>query len=306
MPGTPAGAGIILTPSGLVLTSDQVLQGARRVTVRVVLSGRSFPARLVGADASHGLGLLQIVGRAGFRPVAVGNSRYLGRGAAVTAVGSSGLTRTFTLDIGNLTGGTGAVAAGGQRLTGLLVSTARVVAGEETGGPLVNLSGPGHRNQRGRDGQRPAPHRFRGAHQRGPGRGPANPGRPFALKMSSFCQLVFPELPVGKYRITDGRIGNQQQRPGQPGESRWVPADRRQARLTTVRPGDAVSGRSGTSGLPGEGSAPGRPDPGDIARDHRPGPPSVVLRTGRSMCRIVMTRFRTVTTGIGKSLLPAT
>jgi S1-C subfamily serine protease len=69
------------------------------------------------------------------------DSRYLGRGATVTAVGSSGLTRTFTLDIGNLTGGTGAVAAGGQPLTGLLVSSARVMAGEETGGPLVNLSG---------------------------------------------------------------------------------------------------------------------------------------------------------------------
>lgn len=139
--GTPAGAGVILTPSGLVLTSDQVLQRARRVTVRVVLSGRSFPARLVGADPSHGLGLLQIVGGPAFRPVAVGNSRYLGGGAAVTAVGSSGLARTFTLDMGNLTGGTGAVAAGGQRLTGLLVSIARVAAGEETGGPLVNLSG---------------------------------------------------------------------------------------------------------------------------------------------------------------------
>jgi len=139
--GTPAGAGVILTPSGLVLTSDQVLQGARRVTVRVVLSGRSFPARLVGTDAPHGLGLLQIVGGPAFRPIAVGNSRYLDRGAVVTAIGSSGLTRTFTLNIGNLTSGTGAAAAGGQRLTGLLVSTARVMAGEETGGPLVNLSG---------------------------------------------------------------------------------------------------------------------------------------------------------------------
>jgi S1-C subfamily serine protease len=139
--GTPAGAGVILTPSGLVLTSAQVLRGGRRVTVRVVLSGRSFPARLVGADASHGLGLLQIVGGPAFRPVAVGNSRYMGRGAAVTAVGSSGLTRTFTLDMGNLTSRRGAVAAGAQRLTGLLASTARVVPGEETGGPLVNLSG---------------------------------------------------------------------------------------------------------------------------------------------------------------------
>ena len=138
--GTPAGAGLILTPSGLVLTSDQVLQGARRVTVRVVLSGRSFPARLVGTDSSYDLALLQIVGGPAFRPIAVGNSRDLSQGAAVTAVGSSGLTKTFTLNIGNLTSRAGAVA-GGQLLSGLLVSTARVVIGEETGGPLVNLSG---------------------------------------------------------------------------------------------------------------------------------------------------------------------
>ena len=76
-----------------------------------------------------------------FRPIAVGNSRCLSRGDAVTAVGSAGLTKTFTLDIGNLTSAAGAVANDGQRLTGLLVSAARVAAGEETGGPLVNLSG---------------------------------------------------------------------------------------------------------------------------------------------------------------------
>jgi S1-C subfamily serine protease len=140
-PGTPAGVGVILTPSGLVLTSAQVPQAARRLTVRVVLSGRSYPARLVGTDCSRGLSLLQIAGGRAFRPIAIGNSRYLSRGAAVTAVGSAGLTKTFTLDIGNLTSGTGVLAAGGQRLTGLLVSTARVAAGEETGGPLVNLSG---------------------------------------------------------------------------------------------------------------------------------------------------------------------
>ena len=140
-PATSAGLGVVLTPSGLVLTSVQGLQGARRLTVRVVLSGRSYPARLVGTDRSYGLSLLQIAGGPAFRPVAVGNSRYLSRGATVTAVGSAGLTRTFTLDIGNLTSGTGVLAAGGQRLTGLLVSTAQVVAGEETGGPLVTLSG---------------------------------------------------------------------------------------------------------------------------------------------------------------------
>lgn len=124
-----------------MLTSNQALQGARRVTVRVVLSGRSFPARLVGTDSSYDLALLQIVGGPAFRPIAVGNSRELSQGGAVTAVGSRALTKTFTLNIGNLTSRIGAVAAGGQLLSGLLVSTARVVIGEETGGPLVNLSG---------------------------------------------------------------------------------------------------------------------------------------------------------------------
>ena len=139
--GTPAGTGVILTPSGLVLTSDRALQGAGRARVRLVLSGRSFPARLIGTDPAHGLGLLQIAGAPALRPIAVGNSRYLDRGAVVTAVGSSGLSRSVTLNIGNLSGLQGVVPACGRSLTGLLVSTARVAPGEETGGPLVNLSG---------------------------------------------------------------------------------------------------------------------------------------------------------------------
>ncbi len=139
--GTTVGAGVILTPSGLILTSAQALRGAGPVTVRGVLSGRSFPARLVGSDPSRGLSLLQMTGGPAVKPAAVGNSRGLSLGALVTAVGSSGLAKSFTLNIGNLSSGAGAVAVDGQRLTGLLVSTARVVAGEGTGGPLVNLSG---------------------------------------------------------------------------------------------------------------------------------------------------------------------
>jgi S1-C subfamily serine protease len=71
-PATSAGIGVVLTPSGVVLTSAQGLQGARRLTVRVVLSGRSYPARLVGTDRSYGLSLLQIAGGPAFRPVAIG------------------------------------------------------------------------------------------------------------------------------------------------------------------------------------------------------------------------------------------
>ena len=102
--GQHAGLGVILTPCGLVLTSAQVLQSARRLTVRVVLSGRFYPARLVGTDHSQGLSLLQIAGGPAFRPVALGNSRYLSRGAAVTAVGSAGLTFAVPIDTGSRRG----------------------------------------------------------------------------------------------------------------------------------------------------------------------------------------------------------
>ena len=47
----------------------------------------------------------------------------------------------FTLDVGNVTNRVAVAAVSGQRLTGLFQSTTRVQPGEETGGPLVNLSG---------------------------------------------------------------------------------------------------------------------------------------------------------------------
>jgi S1-C subfamily serine protease len=140
--GQPAGVGIILTPSGLVLTSDQVVHGAGKLSVRTVLAGRSFPARVVGTSAADDLALIQIEGAsAPFKPVAVGNSRYFAIGDAVTALGSAGLARTFTLDLGNLDTHQGTLAVAGQELTGLLQSSLQVLPRHGTGGPLVNLSG---------------------------------------------------------------------------------------------------------------------------------------------------------------------
>jgi S1-C subfamily serine protease len=140
--GQPAGVGVVLTPSGLVLTSDQVVRGAGQLTVRTVLSGRSFTARLLGASAADDLALIQIEGvSTPLRPVTVGNSRYFAAGDAVTALGSDGVARTITLDLGNLDTHQGTVTVAGQQLTGLLQSSLQVLPGQETGGPLVNLSG---------------------------------------------------------------------------------------------------------------------------------------------------------------------
>jgi S1-C subfamily serine protease len=139
--GTPTGVGTIITPSGIVLTSDQAIGGADRVVVRQVLTGKSLSARVIGSDAAADLALLQIEGGSEFATAAIGNSRDFAVGAAVTSVGSSGLSRTFTLNVGNLVGTRGSIADAGGKLTRLLTTTTRVLPGEETGGPLVSLSG---------------------------------------------------------------------------------------------------------------------------------------------------------------------
>lgn len=140
--GVPVGLGVVLTPSGIVATSNQILQGAGKVTVRVVLSGQVFTARVVGSDAAEDLALLQIEGGgSAFKTIAVGNSKDFAVGDAVTSVGSTGITKTFTLNLGNVTSLNGVATVGGARLAGLLRTTSQVLAGQETGGPLVNLSG---------------------------------------------------------------------------------------------------------------------------------------------------------------------
>ena len=140
--GATVGVGMVLTPSGLVLTSDRILGGARHARVRTVLAGQRFSAKVLGADSTKDLALLQIEGGSpAFKTVAIGNSRDFTIGAAVTAVGSTSITKTIALDLGNLDSLHGTATVGGKRLTGLLESSLQSLPGEETGGPLVNLSG---------------------------------------------------------------------------------------------------------------------------------------------------------------------
>jgi S1-C subfamily serine protease len=153
--GLPAGAGLVITPSGKVLTAAQNLPAAGPVTVRFVMAGADFPARVIGTDPAADLALIQLLDGHGrpFPVAAIGNSAsffssqaraqiaawHLGGTITVTAVGSSG--DGATLDIGDLTGLSTTVTTGGVSLSGLFRTTAQVRPGQETGGPLVGLTG---------------------------------------------------------------------------------------------------------------------------------------------------------------------
>jgi S1-C subfamily serine protease len=136
-----SGTGVVLTPSGLVLTSAQVAAGHGTIVAKMLPSGHVYPATVVGSDAAHGLALVQLEGGSTFKPAAIGNSSDFAAGAAATSVSTSSTGKAFTLSIGNVVTMRSSADVGGQTLTGLMQNSAQFISGQSVGGPLVNLSG---------------------------------------------------------------------------------------------------------------------------------------------------------------------
>jgi S1-C subfamily serine protease len=136
-----SGSGVMLTRSGLLLTSSQIGSGGGAITVRVLPSGHAYRATVTGSDPAHGLALLQIQGGSSFTPVAVGNSADFAVGAAATSVSANASGKAFTLAVGDVSSTGAAATISGRRITGLMTTSAQVFAGRSAGGPVVNLSG---------------------------------------------------------------------------------------------------------------------------------------------------------------------
>ncbi len=93
------GSGVILTPTGLILTNNHVIAGASELTVQFN-DGTSAKATVVGADATDDLAVIQAQGVSGLHPVTLGRSADLQVGQSVVAVGSPlGLSATVTSGI---------------------------------------------------------------------------------------------------------------------------------------------------------------------------------------------------------------
>ena len=73
--------------------------------------------------------------------MAVGNSADFAVGAAATSVSTSASGKAFTLAVGNVSSTGAATTISGRRVTGLMTTSAQVLAGQSAGGPVVNLSG---------------------------------------------------------------------------------------------------------------------------------------------------------------------
>ncbi|HEY1598645.1 MAG TPA: trypsin-like peptidase domain-containing protein [Pirellulales bacterium] len=100
IPTEGMGSGSVLDKSGHILTNYHVVEGADAIEVSL-FNGRSFPAKLVGADPSSDLCVLKIEATADMLfPVVIGDSTQLKVGQRVFAIGNPfGLERTLTTGI---------------------------------------------------------------------------------------------------------------------------------------------------------------------------------------------------------------
>ncbi len=142
-----AGTGMIIEPSGVVLTNNHVIAGAQTLSVTLYGQTKQFPAKIIGADPRKDIALVQIEGaghslptvrfgssntsRQGDGVLAIGNALALAGGPTVTEgiVSAENRSLTATTDDGTT-----------ENLTGLIQTDAPINPGN-SGGPLVNAFG---------------------------------------------------------------------------------------------------------------------------------------------------------------------
>jgi S1-C subfamily serine protease len=102
--GGSQGSGVIVEPSGLIVTNDHVIQGADRVTL-LTQDERRVPATVVTADERQDLAILKPDGPVGRGAELAEEGEALDQGDEVFAIGSPfGLQNTVTAGIVSNTG----------------------------------------------------------------------------------------------------------------------------------------------------------------------------------------------------------
>src|SRR5690349_9342918 len=81
------GSGVVLSADGLILTNNHVISSGGTVSVRLA-DGRTLPARVVAADSTHDLALVQATGASGLTPATFGTDDSVAVGDTVLAFGA--------------------------------------------------------------------------------------------------------------------------------------------------------------------------------------------------------------------------
>jgi serine protease Do len=129
--GQRGGSGVIVSPDGVVVTNNHVVDNAESISVTTA-DGQRYAARIVGGDAESDLAVLRLQGVQGgtLTALTMGNSSSLRLGEVVLAIGNPfGVGQTVTMGI---------VSAKDRR--GFVQTDAAINPGN-SGGALVNMRG---------------------------------------------------------------------------------------------------------------------------------------------------------------------
>lgn len=132
------GTGVIMTADGYIITNTHVLDDADAVEV-VLHDGRTFEARLVGADAISDIGVLKIEAK-GLTPAQFGDSSLVQVGDDAIAIGNPlGEQFSGTMTTGIISGVSRDIDYNSRTMT-LLQTNAALNSGN-SGGALFNIYG---------------------------------------------------------------------------------------------------------------------------------------------------------------------
>ena len=141
------GAGIVLSPDGIVLTNNHVVAGADTLTATNVGTGQTFRAQLLGYDRTEDVALIQLIGAGGLPTAPIGDSNQVTVGEPVVSLGNAnGNGNPISREQGQVTT-LGADIEAEDDLTGSseqlsdLIGFAAPLRPGDSGGPLVGSTG---------------------------------------------------------------------------------------------------------------------------------------------------------------------
>ena len=142
-----AGTGMVLSPDGVVLTNNHVIDGATSISVTDIGNGKTYRAQVAGYDRSKDVAILKLSGATNLRTVTIAGSAKLSAGQQVVGIGNAGGTGGTPSYAGGKVTATGQsitasddLSGTSERLHGMIETNANIQAGD-SGGPLVNRSG---------------------------------------------------------------------------------------------------------------------------------------------------------------------
>lgn len=134
------GAGVIVHPSGYVVTNSHVIRGASHVSVQPFRTKGAFHARVIADHPQGDLALLKLDGSRRWPYVSLSPTSEVILGETAIAIGNPrGLGDSITVGVVSAVGRAAKIQSG-STIRGLIQTDASINTGN-SGGPLINLDG---------------------------------------------------------------------------------------------------------------------------------------------------------------------